>query len=102
MSQAQRQTSSIFAAQRDLLDSLAQMNEHWLERARSEAELAGTFASKLAAARSFPDATGVYSDWLSERINRYVADSNHVLLDVQKFIQTGTRFLQNGQAHTGH
>ena len=51
---------SIFAAQRELLDSLQQMQDHWLARAKSEAELATTLAGKLASARSLPDVTDLY------------------------------------------
>jgi hypothetical protein len=93
---AQQHAQSIFATQRELLDSLEQMNAHWFARAKSETELASALAGKLASARSVPDATDVYRDWLSRRMQRYVDDTNHVFLDVQKFIETGTRLMQNG------
>jgi hypothetical protein len=96
--QARGQVESVFATQRELLDSLQQMNDHWLARAKSEAELATSLAGKLASARSLPDVTGAYRDWLAHRVEKYVEDSNQVLLDVQRFIATGARLVRDGNA----
>lgn len=94
--QAQEQAKSVFAAQKELLNALEQINEHWFARARSEAELATAMANKLAAVRSMPDMTTVYQDWFNQRMQRCVEDSNHVFADVQKLIRTGSRLTQNG------
>jgi len=99
-SQAQKQAELIFASQKELLDTLTQMNEHWFARARSEAELTTELTSKLASARSMPDVISVYQDWLSQRMQRHVQDSNHVLVKVQNFIWMGARCLQNGHSST--
>jgi Phasin protein len=95
--QAQEQAKSVFATQKDLLDALERMNEYWFARAKSEAELVTTVANKLASARSMPDLTSVYQDWLGQRMQRYVEDSNHVFDDVQKLLQSGTRVAHNGR-----
>ena len=95
--QAQEQAKSVLAAQKEFLDALEQINEHWFARAKSEAEFANAMADKLAAARSMPDMTIVYQDWFGQRVQRYVEDSNHILADVQKLMQTGTRLAQNGK-----
>ena len=60
--QAQEQAKSVFAAQKEFIDALEQINEHWFERAKSEAEFANAMANKLAAARSMPDMTIIYQD----------------------------------------
>lgn len=67
---------------------------------KSEAEFAAAMANKLAAARSMPDMTTVYQDWFGQRMQRCVEDSNHVIADVQKLIQTGSRLAQNGKARS--
>jgi hypothetical protein len=72
------------------------MNAHWFARAKSEAEFATTMANKLASAWSMPDMTSVYQDWLNQRMQRYVEDSNHVLGDVQKFFQTSAQMARTG------
>jgi len=94
--QAHEHAKAVFAAQKELLDALEQINEHWFSRAKSEAEFATAVANKLAAARSVPDMTTVCQDWFGQRMQRCVEDSNHVLADVQKLIRTGTRLAQNG------
>ena len=94
--QAKEQAKSVFAAQKELLDALEQINEHWFARAKLEAELPTAMANKLAAARSMPDMTTVYQDWFNQRMQRCVEDSNHVFADVQKLIRTGGRLAENG------
>jgi len=88
----------VFAAQKEFLDALEQINEHWFARAKSEAEFANAMADKLAAARSMPDMTIVYQDWFGQRVQRYVEDSNHILADLQKLMRTGTRLLKTARA----
>jgi uncharacterized membrane protein YfhO len=95
--QAQEHAKSVFATQKELLDALERMNEYWFARAKSEAELVTSVANKLASARSMPDLTSAYQDWLGQRMQRYVEDSNHVFDDVQKLFQSGTRAAQNGR-----
>jgi hypothetical protein len=73
--QAHEQAKSVFATQKELLDTLEQMNEHWFARAKSEAEFATAMANKLVSARSMPDMTSAYQDWLGQRMQRYVEDS---------------------------
>lgn len=95
--QAQQQAKSVFTTQKELLDTLEQINEHWLDRARSEAEFASTITNKLVSARSVPDVTSVYQDWLGQRMQRCVEDGNRVFADIQKLMRTGTRLVQNGK-----
>jgi hypothetical protein len=87
--QAQEQAKSVFATQKELLDALERMNEYWFARAKSEAELVTSVANKLASARSVPDLNSVCQDWLGQRMQRYVEDSNHVFDDVQKLSRAG-------------
>lgn len=98
--QAHEQAKSMFATQKDLLGALERMNEYWFARAKSEAELATIVANQLVSARSMPDFTSVYQDWLGQRMQRYVEDSNHIFDDVQKLFQSGTRLAHNGQGST--
>lgn len=74
------------------------MNDRWFARAKSEADLATTLAGRLASACSLPDVTDAYRDWLAQRLEKYVADSNQVLLDVQRFIETGVCLVGDSNA----
>ena len=96
--QANEQAKSVFALHKELLDTFAEMNQHWLARAKYETEFTTTMANKFMSARSMPDMTGVYQDWLGQCMQRYVEDSKHVFDDVQKLIRAGTRLTQNGNS----
>ena len=98
--QAHEQAKSVFAVQKELLDTLEEINEHWFARAKSEAEFAAAMANKLAAARSMPDLTTVYQAWFGQRMQRCVEDSNHVIADVQNLMRTGSRLAQNGNGRS--
>jgi len=95
--QAHQQAKLVFATQKELLDTLEQINEHWLARGKSEAQFASMMANKLISARSMPDVTSVYQDWCGRCMQRCVEDSNHVVADIQKLMRTGTRVVQNGK-----
>lgn len=96
--QANEQAKSVFALQKELFDTFAEINQHWLARAKSETEFTATMASKFASVRSMPDISSVYQDWLGQRMQRYVEDSKHVFDDVQKLIRAGTRLNGNGRS----
>ena len=93
---AHDQTKSVFAVQKEPLDTLEHINEYWLSRVKSEAEFATTIANKLVTARSVSDVTSLYQDWLSQRMQRCVEDGNHVFADVQKLLRTRSRLAQSG------
>jgi Phasin protein len=97
LDQAHQQAKSVFTTQKELLDALEEINEHWLARAKSEAEFSAMIANKLVSARSVPDMTSVYQDWFGQRMQRCVEDTNHVFADIQKLMRTGNRLLQNGK-----
>ena len=98
--QAHEQAKSVFAAQKELLDALEQINEHWFARAKSEAEFATAMANKLAASRSMPDMSTLYQDWFGQCMQRCIEDGNHVIADVQKLFRTGTRMAQDGKGRS--
>lgn len=49
-----KRTEAIVAVQHDLFNEVQELNQHWLERAKSEAELAAEFVNTLTAARWAP------------------------------------------------
>ncbi len=98
--QAYDQAKSVFAVQKELLETLQEINEHWFARAKSEVELATAMANKLAAIRSMPDMAALYQDWFGQRMQRCVEDGNHAIADVQKLVRTGTRLAQNGHGRS--
>jgi hypothetical protein len=83
-------------AQSELLGKLQETNRQWIERIQSEAQLASEFATKLAAARSIPDALTVCQEWMSQRFERMAEDGRQLAADTQAFMETAARLMPNG------
>lgn len=88
-------------AQSELFNTLQNANRNWLARIQAEGNLASELASKLAAARSVPDALTACQQWGSRRIEMMAEDAKHLFDDTQKLMQTSTRLWPNGSHSQG-
>lgn len=88
-------------AQTELLNELQEANREWLDRIQTEAKENAECASKLAAARSIPDAVTACQDWANHWLEMMSEDRKHLLSDYQKFAETGARLFSNGWATKG-
>ena len=86
----------LLGLQKDLLDAIQEINQGWLARARSEANLNSELVTKLSAARTVPEQADAYQQVMGKRMELLVEDSRRLLSDGQKFVSLGTRFLANG------
>lgn len=93
-----KRIDDFLAFQTEVLDKLRETNQHWFERALSEANLASEFAAKMTAARSIPDAMSVYQEWSGRRFEMMAQDGKNFLIDAQNLMQTGAKLLSNGWA----
>lgn len=84
------------AAQTELLDKFKEINNAWLARAQSEADLAAELTTKLVAARSLPDATAAWQEWANKRMSLLAEDGKRLVADGQKIAETGVRLCANG------
>ena len=91
--EAKRRIEEFADAQTKQLDKLQETNRLWLDRMQAEANFASEFASKLAAARSLPEAMFTCQDWGKRRIEMMAEDTKHLLDDTQTFIQIGAQLL---------
>lgn len=96
-----KRVETTLAIQTECLDRLQEMNREWLARAQSEVDIASEFASKLTAARSFPDATTACQEWAGKRMNMFAEDSRRFAADSQKLIETTARLFSNGWTGSG-
>jgi hypothetical protein len=83
-------------AQAELLRTLQETHHRWLDRIQFETKFASEFAHKVADARCIPDAVAACQEWTSRRFELMANDSNRILADSRKVMETGTRFLSNG------
>jgi Phasin protein len=92
------QYEAAFAMQRELLDTLEQMNRAWFARAQSEIDLAAEFIGKVAETRSIPDVATACQDCISRQLEMFAEDSRRMLADGEKLLRAGTRHLAEGTA----
>ena len=59
----QQRFQDFVSAQDELLNQLRKLNEIWLDRLRSDANLASEFTAKLTEARSIPEAMSASQEW---------------------------------------
>lgn len=93
-----KRVEATIAMQTELLDKLQEMNRESLARSHSEVDLASELASKLTAARSFPEAATACQAWASNRMNMFAEDDRRFAADSQKFVETGARLFSKGGA----
>jgi hypothetical protein len=88
---------ALVAMQKELMETLQEVNRNWFDRLQSETTLASEFAAKLSAARSIPETATVCQEWASRRMEMAADDAKHFLADTQKLAETGMHLLSNGQ-----
>jgi hypothetical protein len=87
---------SIVQMQKDMFDTLAEMNRCWLGRTTEEANLASELGAKLVAARSFPDSAEACQQWMAQRMKMAAEDGQRFATDSQKFMEATARMFSNG------
>ena len=64
----QQRFQDFVSAQVELLNQLRKLNEIWLDRLRSDANLASEFTVKLTEARSIAEAMSASQEWATRRL----------------------------------
>ena len=90
---AEKQVNAITETQREFFETLAKMNQRWLDRATAEAKVASDLGSKLSAARSVPDAVEAYQQWMTDRTKTLTVDSQQFVTDCQTLMREAARLL---------
>ena len=88
-----KQYEAAFAMQKELLDTLEQMNHAWFARAQSEIDLAAEFFGKVAETRSIPGVATACQECISKQLEMFSEDSRRMLADGEKLLRAGTRHL---------
>jgi hypothetical protein len=95
-----KRVETLMALQKDLIEAIQEVNQGWLARARSEANLNSELVTKLSSARSVPEQADAYQQLMGKRMEMLVEDSRRLISDSQKLFSLGTRFL-NGSGING-
>lgn len=81
------------SVQAEILGQLREMNELWLHRFRSEADLASEFATKMTVARSIPEAMSASQEWTARRLQAITEDGTRLLALIQKLTETSAHLM---------
>ena len=92
----QGQTEAATALQKELLSGYEKANRDWVARVQSEVAMWSELATKLAAARSVPEALEAYSKCVSQRMQMAAEDGRRLFDESQQITQKLTRTLTSG------
>jgi hypothetical protein len=86
-------------AQSEFFKALEEMEKEAMSRAAEEVELGLKLSKKLTDARSVPDVLAAYREWLSEEIDARTNDARRFMVNGQKLMDRGSRFVASGWSH---
>ena len=95
---ANKRAEAMAAVQAELFKRLQEISQHWVARAKSEADLASELVSKLTSARSVPETATAYKEWASRRMQMAAEDGQRLFADSFKLIETSARLFSNGDS----
>ena len=81
------------SAQDEILNQLRKLNEIWLDRLRSDADLASEFTAKLAEAHSIPEAMSASQELATRRLQMMAEDGQQLAAVIQKLAETSALLL---------
>src|SRR5215471_13992020 len=93
---ARKRIEALLEVQKELMQTLEGINHDVFSRAKKEADIASEFVSKLAGARSIPDATTTYQEWASKEMELLAADGRQMFEHGGKIMQASRRLFSNG------
>jgi Phasin protein len=93
---SKKRLDDIAKAQESLFEKFQDVNRRWLERWQAEAKLLSEFGTKLAAARSLPEATSAYQELTNKQLEMMNDDAKQLMADGQTLAEAGARMFTNG------
>lgn len=98
---AKSKIEALREVQKEAMQTLEGFSHELFIRAKKEAELASEFFTKLAGARSVPDATTTYREWATKEMELLAADGRQMFEHGEKIMETSWRLFSNGMHSTG-
>ncbi len=91
----QKQVDAFIEMQREFCNSVEQANRNWATRAELERDVTVECATKLLAAKTFPEAATAYEEWMSRRMTALADDSRKLFADGEKLTASASKLLWN-------
>jgi hypothetical protein len=95
----QQGLKTLVAAQAEFFNRIQELNQYWLARAKSEAELTSDLFTKLISTRSVPEGATACQEWSKRRMEMAVEDGQRLFADSLKLMETSARLFANGGAN---
>lgn len=89
----QQRFQDFVSAQVELLHQLRALNEIWLNRLRSDVDLASEFTAKLTESRSILEAMSASQEWTTRRLQMMAEDGQQLAAVIQRLAETSARLL---------
>ncbi|HWP24974.1 MAG TPA: phasin family protein [Xanthobacteraceae bacterium] len=89
---------SMIDLQKQALEYAAELNQVWTARAQSESKLVADLMTKLAGARSIPDAASAWQECLQRQIQLNAEDTRRLLEQNERFLRMSAEVFTNGGA----
>jgi hypothetical protein len=89
---------SMVDLQKQALEYAAELNQVWTTRAQSESELVTDLVTRLAAARSIPDAASAWQECLQRQMQLNAEDARRLLEQNERFVRASAEAFSNGGA----
>ena len=86
----------LVAIQTQQMERLREIGGSWLARMQSEVTLASELSARLAAARTLPDVTSAYQEWIVRHMEAAAEDGKRVMAAAQTLADTGAEFFSRG------
>ena len=96
-----RRVEELVEVQTELFEKLQEANRDWFHRIQSETAFAAEFCAKLTAGQSVVETLSTCQEWAWRRMEMAAEDAGRLMIDRQKFMETGARFLSNGWFSNG-
>jgi hypothetical protein len=88
-----KQLQALADMQRQFWETAGKISQTWLDQSQSEAALLAELSSKIAAARSVPDAAAVYQEFASRQLQLFAESGRRMFKDGEGLIGAGGRSL---------
>jgi hypothetical protein len=89
---------SMIELQKQALEYATEISQVWTARAQSESKLVADLMTKLAGARSIPDAASAWQECLQRQIQLNTDDTRRLLEQNEKFMRRSTEMFTSGGA----
>jgi len=91
-----KQVEAMVDVQKEFVNAMDEASRGWAARVKAETDLAAEFSGKLTAARSIPETTAIYQEWMGRRMELFAQDSQRYVADIQRFTTAAARLLPKG------